>query len=422
MPSEFELDDYLKNVYFKTTSGEEIFFNEKGYVPGRFDIFNWVIHTNGTIKKTIIGSFSSIDHKYLIYDNAITWNPYFNQTPTSICSEICSSGHRKIPQTGKPSCCFYCVPCSDGEIANSSGMENCEKCPEDHWSNPARNECIRRTIDFLSYEDTLGMSLACFASLFLLITIVVLWIFIKHRDTPIVRVNNRNLTYILLVALILSYVCTFLFIGKPVQLLCRLRQPTFGFVSTVAISAILGKTMTVVIAFNATKPGSKLKKLMGSKMSTALVFVCSLGELVICFTWLSCYPPFVDIDIKTSPGSIILLCNEGHVIAFFLVVSYVGILALFSFIIAFLARKLPDSFNESKYITFSMLVFCSIWVSFIPSYLSTKGKYVIAVEIFSILASTSGVLLCIFAPKCYIIILKPQLNSRAQINVKKQSK
>ncbi|XP_053576422.1 vomeronasal type-2 receptor 26-like [Bombina bombina] len=301
-------------------------------------------------------------------------------------------------------------------------MENCEKCPEDHWSNPARNECIRRTIDFLSYEDTLGMSLACFASLFLLITIAVLWIFIKHRDTPIVRVNNRNLTYILLVALILSYVCTFLFIGKPVQLLCRLRQPTFGFVSTVAISAILGKTMTVVIAFNATKPGSKLKKLMGSKMSTALVFVCSLGELVICFIWLSCYPPFVDIDIKTSPGSIILLCNEGHVIAFFLVVSYVGILALFSFIIAFLARKLPDSFNESKYITFSMLVFCSVWLSFIPSYLSTKGKYVIAVEIFSILASTSGVLLCIFAPKCYIIILKPQLNSRAQINVKKQSK
>ncbi|XP_053576434.1 vomeronasal type-2 receptor 26-like [Bombina bombina] len=234
--------------------------------------------------------------------------------------------------------------------------------------------------------------------------------------------DNTYSSVLLLVALILSYVCTFLFNGKPVQLLCRLRQPTFGFVSTVAISAILGKTMTVVIAFNATKPGSKLKKLMGSKMSTALVFVCTLGELVICFTWLSCYPPFVDIDIKTSPGSIILLCNEGHIIAFFLVVSYIGILALFCFIIAFLARKLPDSFNESKYITFSMLVFCSVWVSFIPSYLSTKGKYVIAVEIFSILASTSGVLLCIFAPKCYIIKLKPQLNSRAQINVKKQSK
>eukprot|EP00079_Xenopus_tropicalis_P038166 XP_017951937.1 PREDICTED: vomeronasal type-2 receptor 26-like [Xenopus tropicalis] len=256
------------------------------------------------------------------------------------------------------------------------------------------------------------MVLATAALLFSVCTGAVLWLFIKNRSSQIVKANNRNLSYILLVSLFLSFCCCFLFIGRPVPITCILRQTAFLFLYTVAISSLLGKTLTVIIAFHATKPGTRLRKFVGSRVSISLVLLCSLGKLAICSTWLIWATPFVALDTKTTQQTMTLWCNEGSIATFCVAVSYTAVLALLSFIVAFMARTLPDRYNEAQHITFSMLVFFSVWASFIPTYLSTKGKYMVAVEIFAILASTAGLLFCVFVPKCYIILLKGNLNTQ----------
>ncbi|XP_018086379.2 vomeronasal type-2 receptor 26 [Xenopus laevis] len=410
--SKYKLNRYLKNVHLKTLY-DEIFFNEQGSVAGKFDILNLIIESKNQIRKIPVGSFvSSASPKLFINESAIVWNPYFKTTPVSLCNKICPTGFRKSLEKGKFPCCYDCIRCSEGEIASFPDAENCLQCPEDHWSNPNRDFCLRKAVDFLSYGNCLGIVLATSALLFSVCTSAVLWIFIKNRSSLIVKANNRNLSYILLVSLFLSFCCSFLFIGRPVPITCILRQPTFLFLYTVAISSLLGKTLTVIIAFHATKPGTRLRKFLGSRISIYLVLLCSLGKLVICSTWLIWATPFVALDTKTTQQTMTLWCNEGSIVAFYVAVAYVAVLALISFIVAFLARKLPDRYNEAQYITFSMLMFFSVWVSFIPTYLSTKGKYMVAVEIFAILASTAGLLYCVFVPKCYIIFLKDHLNTQ----------
>lgn len=71
-------------------------------------------------------------------------------------------------------------------------------------------------------------------------------------------------------------------------------------------------------------------------------------------------PPYIDTDAHSEHGHVIILCNKGSITAFYCVLGCLGSLALVSFIVAFLARNLHDTFSEAKFLTCSMLVFCSV--------------------------------------------------------------
>ncbi|XP_040191929.1 vomeronasal type-2 receptor 26-like [Rana temporaria] len=333
--------------------------------------------------------------------------------PESRCNDRCPPGQRKASNKRIYACCYDCVPCSEGEVSNVTDSRNCIKCPGEEWPNERKVKCVSKTYEFLSYENDVMVLIFSSASLvFAMITLCVLGNFIYHRDTPVVKANNRTVSFILLTAILLSFLCVFFFLGCPVDITCMLRQISFGIFFSIAVSSVLAKTTIVCIAFKATKPGSSWKKVVKVKVTNSMVLICSSVQVVIGVIWLSVSPPYQEYDMDSFPGKILIQCNEGSVIGFYYMLGYMGFLAAVSFLLAFMVRTLPDSFNEAKYITFSMLVFCSVWIAMIPAYLSTRGKYMVAVEIFAILTSSAGILLCIFFPKCYIIILKPELNAR----------
>ncbi|XP_018430063.1 PREDICTED: vomeronasal type-2 receptor 26-like, partial [Nanorana parkeri] len=229
--------------------------------------------------------------------------------------------------------------------------ENCMKCSDEEWPNEKKDRCVPKFVEFLSYtDDAIVAVISAVSILCCLLTGVILGMFIHYQDTPIVKANNRNLSYLLLVSIMLSFLCVFLFLGHPVDVTCMLRVTSFGVIFSVAVSSLLAKSIMVCIAFKATKPGSSWRKWMGIKLPNSIMSVLSMVQVIICVTWLSISPPFQDRDTHSYQGKIILQCNEGSVIGFYSVLGYMGLLAAVSFIIAFLARTLPDSFNEAKYI------------------------------------------------------------------------
>nr|XP_042125689.1 vomeronasal type-2 receptor 116-like isoform X8 [Peromyscus maniculatus bairdii] len=366
-----KLHSFLRKTHFKNPVGEKVNMNQRENQQGEYDIFQIWNFPNGFGFKVKIGEYSPYfphGQQLNIYEDVIEWSTGNRQMPPSVCSADCGPGFRKFLHEGIAACCFDCIPCPENEVSNE--------------------------------------------------TILIFGVFVKHHDTPIVKANNRNLSYILLISLMFCFLCPLLFIGQPNSATCVMQQITFGFVFTVAVSTVLAKTVTVVLAFKVTAPGRKLRFYLTSGAPNYIIAICTLIQTILSVIWLGVSPPSIETDAHSVHGQIIIVCDKGSVTAFYCVLGYHGSLALGSFIVAFLARNLPDKFNEAKLLTFSMLLFCSVWVTFLPVYHSTKGKVMVAVEVFSILASSVGLLGCIFFPKCYIILLRPGRNSLQKLKEK----
>nr|XP_010595028.1 G-protein coupled receptor family C group 6 member A isoform X2 [Loxodonta africana] len=335
----------------------------------------------------------------------------WEQIPSK-CSKECSPGQMKKTTRSQHICCYECVNCPENHYSNQTDMDHCLLCNnETHWAPVRSTTCYEKEVEYLNWNDSLAILLLGLSLLGIMFVLAIGIIFTRNLNTPIVK-SSGGLTvcYVILLSHFLNFASTGFFIGEPQSFTCKTRQTLFGVSFTLCISCILMKSLKILLAFSFDpKLQNFLKRLY---KPIPIIFTCTGIQVVICTLWLIFAAPVVEENVSL-PRVIILKCEEGSMVAFGSMLGYIAILAFICFIFAFKGRKLPENYNEAKFITFGMLIYFIAWITFIPVYVTTFGKYLPAIEIIVILISNYGILCCTFFPKCYVILWKQETNTKS---------
>ncbi|XP_014350145.2 G-protein coupled receptor family C group 6 member A [Latimeria chalumnae] len=411
----WQLLNAIKKVNF-TDDGRSIYF-QKGDSNLGYDVIIWKA-VGGTIDPSNIVAEYNLEKQDFFFENEAKKQELKSlQKIQSNCSDECKPGERKTTAQSPHTCCYDCEVCSENQFTNETDMDHCLDCNnKTHWSPVNSSTCFEKTTEFLKWSDWYAIVLVAISALGIVLALAVGALFAKNLNTPVVKASGGPLCFIILICLCLSFVSAMFFIGNPIDFQCKIRQVLFGISFSLCVSCILLKSFKILIAFNFDLTIQKrLKRLYNPYI---IVIICTGIQVIICIAWLVSDGPHV-YENHLIPKIILLECSEGSNVGFGLMLGYIAVLALICFIFAFKGRKLPESYNEAKFITFGMLIYFISWISFVPVYVTTFGKYLPAVEMIVILISNYGILCCHFFPKCYIILFKKEFSTKSafQVNV-----
>ncbi|XP_045898090.1 extracellular calcium-sensing receptor-like, partial [Micropterus dolomieu] len=212
----WQLIYYMKRANFSAL-GEKVNFDQNGDPNAYYDLMNWQRMPDGSLHLVKVGFYdaSSPSGRTLVINGSVIQWPVGKQASRSVCSDSCPPGSRITRRKGEPICCFDCVPCAEGQVSNKTDSLECSRCSEDTWPNKARSLCIPKIIEFLSYHDLMGILLCVVCIFGACISLSFLIIFFTYKDTPLVRANNMELSFLLLVFLAVCFLVGLLFIGEP---------------------------------------------------------------------------------------------------------------------------------------------------------------------------------------------------------------
>ncbi|XP_032195608.1 G-protein coupled receptor family C group 6 member A isoform X2 [Mustela erminea] len=408
--AEAQLLDVLKNVTF-IDEGNSFHFDAHGDMNTGYDVVLWK-EIDGHMTITKMAQYDLRNDVFIITDQE-TKNEFKNlKQIQSKCSKECTPGQMKKTTRSQHICCYECVNCPENHYSNQTDMDHCFLCNnETHWAPVRSTRCFEKEVEYLNWNDSLAVLLLALSLLGIMFVLAIGIIFTRNLNTPVVKSSGGLLVcYVILLCHFLNFASTGFFIGEPQDFTCKTRQTLFGVSFTLCISCILMKSLKILLAFSFDPKLQSFLKCLYQPIP--IIFTCTGIQVVICTIWLIFAAPAVEENVSL-PRVILLECEEGSILAFGTMLGYIAILAFICFIFAFKGRKLPEHYNEAKFITFGMLIYFIAWIIFIPVYATTFGKYLPAVEIIVILISNYGILCCTFFPKCYVILCRQEANTKS---------
>uniref|UniRef100_A0A1I8JQ87 G_PROTEIN_RECEP_F3_4 domain-containing protein n=1 Tax=Macrostomum lignano TaxID=282301 RepID=A0A1I8JQ87_9PLAT len=143
-------------------------------------------------------------------NSSLRWGTPDEVAPRSVCSELCGFGYRTVaPNKEAATCCWECI------VLNATLCSNCEL-----GSVPNRffNECQPVPVETIQLGSVwallpmtfqlpgTGLDSLCPGGLF-----------VRYNNTPIIRASGRELCYVMLAGVSMSYCMTFIMLAPPTR-------------------------------------------------------------------------------------------------------------------------------------------------------------------------------------------------------------
>ncbi|KAG1685960.1 Metabotropic glutamate receptor 8 [Nymphon striatum] len=469
-----ELKSNLQKVSFQDEAGNVFKFLESGDGPPRYSIMNFQKVKNDSYEWKLVGTYSRETNlpELHLNVNEVKFKHNHPEFPRSYCSEPCAIGQAKIQLEGDI-CCWVSVckifinlsafyyKIGGFFVLRDTQIPFLCYCPNGTRPDEDRVLCMEIPVEHVGYEHPWAIGTMSFAGhnreqligLGICITIMITIIFWVYGETPIIKAAGRELSYLLLFGIFLSFALTFIIVAKPSPWTCGLTRFFLGFCYTLCYAAMVTKVNRIARIFNQ-QTGLHKTKYTSPQSQLVITTVLVSVEIIVNGTWLIYNNPKVTYTYPKRNKNV-LICTGSEDASYLVGLIYPFILICFCTVFAFKVRlqlysfhlirllcpfkfkissvtksdlrnrfygfisstrKCPEGFNEARHVTFTNYTTFVIWLAFVPLFFLSHSNHIRVVTL-SFALSLGGFvqLACLFIPKIYVAVLKPEKNTRENV-------
>ncbi|NWS47950.1 TS1R1 protein, partial [Probosciger aterrimus] len=404
----WQLLQKIKQVNF-TLYKSHISFDATGDIRKGYDIvmWNW---SGPSWAFGVIGSFHVNPNRLSIDDDKILWHTEDGQAPTSICTEPCQPGERRL-QTNHHRCCFNCMACPSGTFLNRSDLYSCQHCGVEEWS-PERSEvCFNRTVEFLSWSEPMSWALLTPTVLLMLLMAGLAVLFALNASTPVVKSAGGKMCFLMLGALACACSSLLGYFGEPAQHMCLLQHPLYVISLTIFLSCVATRSFQIICIFKLNARWPALYEAWLRRRGPMLfVTANALFQAVLCLALEAAEPSVPHRNYGIRAERVVLKCLQSSAVSQ-ATTAYTVLLSACCFALSYAGKDLPASYNEAKCLTCSLLLHLAGSAVFLCTQDAFSGREEAAVQALSTLCTVGALLAGFFLPKAFVILLRPHRNT-----------
>nr|UUZ33031.1 taste receptor type 3 [Indicator maculatus] len=344
-----------------------------------------------------------------INNSLIYFHTADQKEPTSECLRHCKPGQfREIK--GFHLCCYDCTDCPENTFWSHKDSSTCTPCPQQQWAPARSTQCYERSQRYLLWHEPLTIALLTLMAITTALTCLTALLFLRNLQTPLVRAAGGRLSLFALLSLVLLCLSCCLHIGEPSDHLCMAQQVLHALGLTGCFSTFFVKSLEITLVTEFPRCAPSLLHWV-TQRAWLLVALCLLTECSLCCCYLRLGPDCLVADYKSLPREVLLVCHTQSWGAFTLLHGYNGCLALVCFLGTFMVQSRGKKYNMARGITFAILMYFITCIFFVAFFATLKTVLRSVTQICTILTTSLGILGTYYIPKCYIILLKPELNT-----------